>query len=534
MMSLSCRVVARSVLIACVVSWLATDCGAQVAKKKAGPAAKKAKVEIEEDVSEEEELELNQKPKTKKPATPKAKTPVPKPKTATPKPKPKPTPAKAKPKPAPVKPKSPTPKPTPKKPTPKPAKPTPKPAPPTPKPKAKAKPTPPKPAPTKPFPVPSKPKPKPKPTPTKSKPTPPQPTPAKTKEPAPTPKTLLPKPKLLNGDPAPAAKPQPPPTVPADATTILQLRRRIADLELQVDTLRNRPAVSSDAQQLNDLKRTQEDLNQRLNAVEKLLDQQRRRSDDGGQQARPYNSNARSDRRTDVDSRYVYVPRQSYYYRRSALPPMWPLSWLFSGGNRYRYYGRPVMIYVPRNVNGYQLRRLTPRPPAISSPPKSTPPKILRPAAAKPMARRPASQRAGNSSQAGLPAPVIRRTHAVSTTPSQPIDLTGRGPNDAARYYTRAYNLYWRGQYADALRFFEAAGTLRSGDARILYYQGLSHLAVGNRAAAEQLLVEAAKIENKDAGQSSGVDTALERLQGKLRLFVETYRSGARVRVASN
>jgi hypothetical protein len=89
------------------------------------------------------------------------------------------------------------------------------------------------------------------------------------------------------------------------------------------------------------------------------------------------------------------------------------------------------------------------------------------------------------------------------------------------------HNFYER-DYFEAMRELNAAADGGSGDPRVYYYRGLTHMRLGNSAAAARDLRKGAELERADVDGFYPVGKSLERVQGSERLMLERYRALAR------
>jgi tetratricopeptide (TPR) repeat protein len=355
----------------------------------------------------------------------------------------------------------------------------------------------------------------------------PQPVPV---QPMPPPPAAV-QPKLLNQDavtPAPAAAAQP----AAADTTVSELQQRIAELEKQLLDLSRVSAGSLTVQQqLSDLRVAHQELDRRLQAVEKLLNAQTGRSDGTGalESSRSSESELSAEMSSEstacgtvadgcsvqsrcmcapschVVPRYVFAP---HGWRRHSRWAMAPRAWA--------WYAEPTYYTCPApNPCATQPNNRT-------APASTTP---SRPQQTEPVATEQHQQVSLSAPQhdpAGVAAIPVRTSTPV---PPPPIDLTGKGRKDAERYYGEGFHLYFQRQYGEALRHFEAAATLSNGDARYFYFRGLSELALDDHAAADRSFDHAARIEYSGNRQTLQVAVALERIQGPARRILEKHRT---------
>jgi TolA-binding protein len=295
---------------------------------------------------------------------------------------------------------------------------------------------------------------------------------------------------------------------------VLDLQKRIRDLEAEVEDLRNNPPElpAGVQQQLRALEQGQQDLTQRLQAIELHLRQSGTAgagSTAGGDEpaagagglAVPQAIAPQNGRSTGSGSNACSV---------GGCRMVWTP--VYDGCGCGRYVLRPVCGAAP--LIAVEAPDANGNPAASDVEPAPAPdvdPATLAPA---PEARRlgtGAGQFSISSSEPVIP---------------EPIDLTGLTARDAGRFYTTGYNLFWQGDYAEARRQFDAAATLRTNDARIVYYRGLTEAALGQSHDAEESVSHAARLELA-AGQSRDVSAALERLQGRQRMWLEAIRAAA-------
>lgn len=345
---------------------------------------------------------------------------------------------------------------------------------------------------------------------TEPQPSAPEPKPAMP-EPEPTVPAPAPKPPSL---PTPPDQPEPPAAPAASPAAIQDLQKRIRDLEAQVEDLRNNPpeVPAGIQQQLQALEAARQELSQRLQAVELHL----RQIGNGGR------ASDESGASPPAGAGAVAVPQAI----APSHSPSGPVPGTCSIGN-CRLVWTPV--YNGCGCTGYVLR-----PVCGSAPPAP----VRAPSSATETPPAPASEPAPSPDETeGVPpVPPVEARHtgsgqfSVSSEESPagaaPIDLTGLTARDAGRFYTTGYNLFWEGEYAEAQRHFDAAASLRTTDARILYYRGLTEAALGRALSAERSLRQAAEMERL-TGQSRDVAQALERLQGRRRIWLEAVRAAA-------
>lgn len=95
-------------------------------------------------------------------------------------------------------------------------------------------------------------------------------------------------------------------------------------------------------------------------------------------------------------------------------------------------------------------------------------------------------------------------------------------PALAARLYSLGYSAYWRGDYAGALSNLEAAHKASDRDARVWYYKGFAEIALKQDDHAVQSFARAVRLQLDHPEQSGQIYGALERIQGSLRIQIQT------------
>ena len=335
------------------------------------------------------------------------------------------------------------------------------------------------------------------------------------------------------------ARPAQPPANAADPT----LQKRILDLESQLQQLQGQtPDTTSINQRLKALEQSERLLEDRLQSLEERLKSSAGRDSatsgagaDAGSSSDTYGLSGFGGGSVASSCGPVVVPQCRRVVRNSCSPcgscyssgSLWPFSWLaprprFYGSQNvsHYYHSRPYTEVAWAGGGGVQssygascpiVRQPTPQ----SSPASNRVEEVPAPP------REEAAQPAKEAARQG-------QTHPIAAVYLAPLDLNGLRPKDAGRLYGKGYNLFWRGEYADALRHFEAAVSLRNDDARYLYYQGLSQLVLGRKSLADASMSQAAQLEARRSSQQDRVARALERLQGQLRLRVESFRNGSR------
>jgi|GEM_PF-1693709 len=98
----------------------------------------------------------------------------------------------------------------------------------------------------------------------------------------------------------------------------------------------------------------------------------------------------------------------------------------------------------------------------------------------------------------------------------------------ANEIFGRGAHLYWQGDYKNALQQFELGITSNPEDARLWYFKGFCELALGRNNDAEKSIVTAIVLHEKTLDKRE-VSYALERVQGKFRVLVESLRPRAAI-----
>jgi hypothetical protein len=98
----------------------------------------------------------------------------------------------------------------------------------------------------------------------------------------------------------------------------------------------------------------------------------------------------------------------------------------------------------------------------------------------------------------------------------------------ANKAYGEGYDLYWAGRHREALAAFQKALKFTDGDARILYFKGLTERALGDSTAAESSISQACRLESKRLPDSHTVGVSLVRVQGETRRFIESIKDRVR------
>jgi tetratricopeptide (TPR) repeat protein len=117
--------------------------------------------------------------------------------------------------------------------------------------------------------------------------------------------------------------------------------------------------------------------------------------------------------------------------------------------------------------------------------------------------------------------PQVRTTEEI-----QPESARPRRVDEAVamKAYSAGYDLYCSGQPQEALTAFQKAIEFSDGDARIMYFKGLTELALGDEAAAQSSIGQAARLENRSMPDTHTVGLALVRIQGPVRRYIEQIR----------
>jgi tetratricopeptide (TPR) repeat protein len=112
----------------------------------------------------------------------------------------------------------------------------------------------------------------------------------------------------------------------------------------------------------------------------------------------------------------------------------------------------------------------------------------------------------------------------------QQPDTSHPNPVLAEQFYGKGLHQYWSRNYGEAEALFKQAIQYYNQDARYQYYLGLSLLGQkGNvkRDAANFALEQAARLEAGNRPSMAEVNASLERLQGPMRAYVDSYRQKA-------
>jgi tetratricopeptide (TPR) repeat protein len=113
------------------------------------------------------------------------------------------------------------------------------------------------------------------------------------------------------------------------------------------------------------------------------------------------------------------------------------------------------------------------------------------------------------------------------TEDHQPTTGGPRHPDEAVAMnaYSAGYDLYFGGQHQEALKEFQKAIEFSDGDdARLVYYKGLAELALGDTSSAESSFGRAARLESGSKSDAQTVGSALVRIQGPIRRYIEQIR----------
>jgi tetratricopeptide (TPR) repeat protein len=82
------------------------------------------------------------------------------------------------------------------------------------------------------------------------------------------------------------------------------------------------------------------------------------------------------------------------------------------------------------------------------------------------------------------------------------------------------YERYWQGRYREALEFLDAAVAVHAQDARYWYFTALARRALGDDRQAVEAARQAAALRRQNLPGPDVVGTALERVQGPDRQFL--------------
>ncbi|HMO92782.1 MAG TPA: hypothetical protein PKD64_11370 [Pirellulaceae bacterium] len=105
--------------------------------------------------------------------------------------------------------------------------------------------------------------------------------------------------------------------------------------------------------------------------------------------------------------------------------------------------------------------------------------------------------------------------------------------NTAERVYGQGVHAYFAGQLHEALDLFERAAAMGSNDPRLFYFRGLTQKALGNEHAAQADFDLGANYEVNATSRVYPVNQALQRIQGYVRMEIESSRNRAAVHRAS-
>jgi tetratricopeptide (TPR) repeat protein len=144
--------------------------------------------------------------------------------------------------------------------------------------------------------------------------------------------------------------------------------------------------------------------------------------------------------------------------------------------------------------------------------------------AAQGSARRPAPARSGRADDTSLVSLDASRglNGLGSARPARkgPLATEKMRAEHAPELYWAGYNLYRQRDYAEALRYFEAATRLADNDARYWYYRALSERALGDEDGARRSARRAGELHRQGKPRADVVGLALEQVQGPLRLWL--------------
>ncbi len=122
--------------------------------------------------------------------------------------------------------------------------------------------------------------------------------------------------------------------------------------------------------------------------------------------------------------------------------------------------------------------------------------------------------------------PVIRPQDTGSVQPAMPM-VYRNDPLLAEQYYNRGLGSYWSRRYGAAEGDFrEAIRTAgpSAEDARFFYFLGLSQLGLGKTEEAQMAFREASNLERDQKPSAGAVNASLERVQGPVRRYVDSFR----------
>jgi hypothetical protein len=116
---------------------------------------------------------------------------------------------------------------------------------------------------------------------------------------------------------------------------------------------------------------------------------------------------------------------------------------------------------------------------------------------------------------------------------ASPVAAQVRDFNSAAELYGRGVHAYYDGRTAEAEELFSLALAENASDPRILYFRAMTLLRLGRTEEAKGDMVVGAALEAQHPDRYA-VGSALARVQGGDRLFLERFRQQARTRAAAN
>ncbi len=107
---------------------------------------------------------------------------------------------------------------------------------------------------------------------------------------------------------------------------------------------------------------------------------------------------------------------------------------------------------------------------------------------------------------------------------------------DAAldQVYGTAVEAYYSGNYTQTYNLLSSAIGSGSTDPRVYYFRGLSEMFLGRSLDAQKDFRRGAQLETTDTSTPYDVGRSLERVQGRVRLQLESYRTMARVEAAKS
>lgn len=103
-------------------------------------------------------------------------------------------------------------------------------------------------------------------------------------------------------------------------------------------------------------------------------------------------------------------------------------------------------------------------------------------------------------------------------------------PRSPQELYGHAVHDYFSGDYESALVALDDAVKSESDDPRVYYYKGLVLVALGRPDEAQEPWKKGGELEAVDATKFYSVSKALERIQGPVRIALETWRTEGRTR----